>query len=83
VQDLDRQVLARLAQDRLLLLLDDLARTMVRIDDVVPDLVDDQLGLASDLKVFDGFFSGNVGRQGVLLAHAGLGRLPAPGTSGL
>jgi len=70
VENLDRQVLARLAQDRLLLLLDDLTRTMVRVDDVVPDLVDDQLDFASDLKIFDGFFSSDVGRQGVLLAHA-------------
>jgi hypothetical protein len=57
VEDLDGEVLACLAQDLLLLLLQDLAGAMVRIDDLVPDLVDDmdylgeldlQIGLGLD-----------------------------------
>jgi hypothetical protein len=83
VQDLDGQILARLAEDRLLFLLYDLARTVVGVDDVIADLIDDQLGLPGDLQILDDLFSDDVGRQGVLLAHTGLGRLPAPGTSGL
>jgi hypothetical protein len=39
VEDLDREVLALLAEDLLLLLLEDLAGPVMRIDDVVPDLV--------------------------------------------
>jgi hypothetical protein len=44
VQDLDREVLALLAEDLLLLLLEDLAGPVVGIDDVVPDLERDALG---------------------------------------
>ena len=51
VEDLDRQVLALLAQHLLLLLLQDLARPMMRIHDVVPDLVFDVGGLSGDLEV--------------------------------
>jgi hypothetical protein len=69
VQDLDRQILAGLAEDRLFFLLDDLARTVVRIYDVVTDLVNDQLGLSSDLDVFERLFGFGVSsrRQWVLL----------------
>jgi hypothetical protein len=49
------------------------------IDDVVTDLVDDQLDLSSDLEVFEGFFGGDVGRQGVLLGPGNSGRVPALG----
>jgi len=51
VEDLDREVLAALAEHLLLLLLQDLARPVVRIDDVVPDLVLDVGRLSGDLEV--------------------------------
>jgi hypothetical protein len=53
VEDLDRQVLALLAEDRLHLLLDDLAGPVVGVDHVVVDLVDDVLGLSRDLEILD------------------------------
>jgi hypothetical protein len=53
VEDLDREVLAYLAQDLLVLLLDDLPRSMVRVDDVVADLEVDALGLAREVEVLD------------------------------
>ena len=46
MKNLDRQVLARLAEDLLLLLLDDLSRPVVGIDDVVAELELDVLDLA-------------------------------------
>jgi hypothetical protein len=49
VEDLDREVLAYLAQDLLVLLLDDLAGAVVWIDDVVTDLEVDALGLPGDV----------------------------------
>jgi hypothetical protein len=54
VQDLDRQVLTLLAEDLLLLLLQDLAGPVVRVDDVIADLILDLLGLPRDLEVLDG-----------------------------
>jgi hypothetical protein len=54
VKDLDRQVLALLPEDLLLFLLEDLACTVVRVDDVVADLEVDALGL--DDKVLDLLF---------------------------
>jgi hypothetical protein len=53
MKDLDREVLAYLSKDLLLLLLDDLAGPMMGIDDVVTDLEVDALRLASDLEVLD------------------------------
>jgi hypothetical protein len=53
VEDLDREVLAHLAEDLLVFLLDDLARPMVRIDDVVADLEIDALCLAREVEVLD------------------------------
>ena len=44
MQDLDREVLAALAEDLLNLLCADLARAMMRIDDVVAELELDVLG---------------------------------------
>jgi hypothetical protein len=44
VQDLDREVLALLAEDLLLFLLEDLARPVMGVDDVVADLERDALG---------------------------------------
>jgi hypothetical protein len=54
VEDLDREVLALLAENFLLLLLDDLAGPVMRVYDVVADLVLDLLGLPRDLEVLDG-----------------------------
>jgi len=54
VQDLDRQVLTLLAEDLLLLLLQDLAGPVMRVDDVIADLVLDLLRLPRDLEVLDG-----------------------------
>jgi hypothetical protein len=62
VEDLDRQVLAGLPEDLLLLLLEDLAGAVVRIDDVVADLEVDALGL-DDLQVLDDLLFRYVGNQ--------------------
>jgi hypothetical protein len=53
VQDLDRQVLALLAEDLLLLLLQDLPRAVVRVDDLVADLVVDLRSLSLYVEVLD------------------------------
>src|SRR5215208_30148 len=53
VKDLDRQVLALLAEHRLELLLLDLAGAVVRVHHVVADLVDDLDELTLDLEVYD------------------------------
>jgi hypothetical protein len=55
VEDLDREVLAALAEDLLHLLLEHLARAVMRVDDALADLelqVDDDL----DLQVFQLLF---------------------------
>jgi hypothetical protein len=54
VEDLDREVFTLLAENLLLLLLQDLAGPVVRVDDVIADLILDQLGLPRDLEVLDG-----------------------------
>jgi hypothetical protein len=54
VEDLDREVLPLLAEDLLLLLLQDLAGPVMRVDDVIADLVLDLLRLPRDLKILDG-----------------------------
>jgi hypothetical protein len=54
VEDLDREVLPLLAEDLLLLLLQDLAGPVMRVDDVIADLVLDLLRLPRDLEVLDG-----------------------------
>jgi hypothetical protein len=64
VEDLDGEVLARLTQDRLGLLLDDEAGAVMRVDDLVADLVDQLLGLTGDLDVLELLFDFGVGRQG-------------------
>jgi len=68
VEDLDGEVLPLLTEDLLDLLLEDLAGSVVRIDDVVADLEQDVLDLGAfevlDLLCFDYF--GN----GVLLLQA-------------
>jgi hypothetical protein len=54
VEDLDREVLPLLTEDLLLLLLQDLAGPVMRIDDVIADLVLDLLRLPRDFEVLDG-----------------------------
>jgi hypothetical protein len=54
VEDLDREVLTLLAEDLLLLLLQDLAGPVMRVDDVIADFVLDLLRLPRDLEVLDG-----------------------------
>jgi hypothetical protein len=66
VKNLDREVLAYLAEDVLLFLLDDLAGPVMGIDDVVTDLELDVLGLDDDLQVLDLLDLGCLG-DGVLL----------------
>jgi hypothetical protein len=53
VEDLDGEVLAHLAEDLLVLLLDDLAGAVMRVDDVVTDLEVDALGLSGDVQILD------------------------------
>jgi hypothetical protein len=53
VEDLDGEVLAGLTEDLLVLLLDDLAGAMMRVDDVVADLEVDALGLSGDVQILD------------------------------
>jgi hypothetical protein len=79
MKDLDGEVLAHLAEDLLLLLLDDLTGTMVRVDDVVADLEVDALRLARDLEVFD--LLGCLG-DGVLLLGASACRMLMSAGSG-
>jgi hypothetical protein len=54
VEDLDREVLAAFAEDLHLLLLDDLAGTVMGVDDVVAELEVDALDLARRLYEIDG-----------------------------
>jgi len=56
VEDLDGEVLLLLAEDLLGFLLEDLARPVMGVDDVVADLELDQLGLDGDLEVLDLLF---------------------------
>jgi hypothetical protein len=62
VQDLDGEVLAPLAEDLLLLLLEDLAGAVMRVYDVVADLEVEAFDLTADLEVlqvvFDDFGNG-------------------------
>jgi hypothetical protein len=67
VEDLDGQVIAALAEDLLLLLLDDLSGAVVRIDDVVADREVDALRLSVELEVLD-LLDGCL-RNGVLLVR--------------
>jgi hypothetical protein len=53
VQDLDREVLALLAEQLLLLFLEDLARSVVRVDDLVADLELDRRGLRLEIEVVE------------------------------
>jgi hypothetical protein len=52
VKDLDGEVLALLAENLLLLLLHDLAGSVMRVDHLVADLVVDVRRLTADLELF-------------------------------
>jgi len=67
VEDLDGEVLALLAEDLLVLLLDDLSRAVVRVDDVVAQLELDVLDDALDVEVFEELLFGGIGDGSVLL----------------
>jgi hypothetical protein len=69
MKDLDGEVLALLAEDLLVLLLDDLAGAVVRIHDVVPEREVDVLG-GQDLKILEQVLFGGVGDGSVLLGFS-------------
>jgi hypothetical protein len=56
VQDLDGEVLAPLAEDLLVLLLEDLAGAVMRVYDVVSDLEVEAFDLTADLEVLQVVF---------------------------
>jgi hypothetical protein len=64
VEDLDREVVALLAEDLLGLLLDDPAGPVVRVDDGVADLEVDALRLGKQVLVKDLDVSSCVGNDG-------------------
>jgi hypothetical protein len=66
VEDLDGEVLPLLAEDLLLLLAEDLAGAVVRIDDVVSDLELDRLDL-TDLEALQVVFFDYFGNGALLL----------------
>jgi hypothetical protein len=68
VEDLDGEVLALLAEDLLLLLAEDLAGPVMRVDDVVADLELDRLDL-TDLEALQVVFFDYL-RNGALLLQA-------------
>jgi hypothetical protein len=68
MKDLDREVLALLAEDVLLFLLDDLTRAVVRIDHVVTYGEIDALDLTADVEVFEVL---GIGADGALLGRVG------------
>jgi hypothetical protein len=72
VEDLDGQILASLAEDLLVLLLDYLPGSMVRIDDVVADREVDALRLALELEVLD-LVDGCLGNGVLLVRDPGAG----------
>jgi hypothetical protein len=74
VEDLDGEVLALLPEDLLVLLLQDLAGPVVRIDDAVADLELDALDLALDLEILEKLLFGDVG-DGVPPSGPGLVKL--------
>jgi hypothetical protein len=78
VKDLDREVLARLAEHLLLLLLEDLPGAVMRVDDLVADLVvTDGLDGLDDRSRLDVRCLRNGGPPSVVRSA-----LPAPATSG-
>jgi hypothetical protein len=67
VEDLDGEVLALLTEDLLVLLLDDLSRAVVRVDDVVAKLELDVLDDARDVEIFEELLFADIGDGSVLL----------------
>jgi hypothetical protein len=67
VEDLDGEVLALLAEDLLVLLLDDLTGAVMGIDDVVTELELDVLDDALDIEVVEQFLFADFGDGSVLL----------------
>jgi len=67
VKDLDGEVLALLAEDLLVLLLDDLAGAVMGIDDVVTEVELDVLDLSDDLEILQQLLFGDIGDGSVLL----------------
>jgi hypothetical protein len=68
MKDLDREILALLAEDVLLFLLDDLTGAVMRVHDVVADGKVDALDLAADVEVFELI---GIGGDGALLCRVG------------
>jgi hypothetical protein len=64
VKDLDRQVLALLTQYFLLLLLEDLAGAVMRVDDAIADLVVEEGRLTAELEVRNGLVNSCFGNGG-------------------
>jgi hypothetical protein len=79
VEDLDGEVLALLTEDLLVLLLDDLTRAVVGIDDVVAELELDVLHLADNVKLFEQLLFGGIGDDSVLLGCDSAGLVPGSG----
>jgi len=68
VKDLDGEVLALLTEDLLVLLLDDLAGPVMRIDNVVTELELDVLDFSDDLEILEKLrVFGGIGDGSVLL----------------
>jgi hypothetical protein len=68
VKDLDGEVLALLTEDLLVLLLDDLAGPVMRIDNVVTEFELDVLDFSYDLEILEELrFYGGIGDGSVLL----------------
>jgi hypothetical protein len=68
VKDLDGEVLALLTEDLLVLLLDDLAGPVMRIDNVVTELELDVLDFSDDLEILEKLrVFGDIGDGSVLL----------------
>jgi len=76
VEDLDGEVLPRLTEDLLVLLLDDLAGPVMRVDDVVAELELDVLDLADDFKVLQKLRFADIGDGSVLLGCDSSGVMP-------
>jgi hypothetical protein len=70
VKDLDGEVLALLAEDLLVLLLDDLPGAVMGVDDVVAEIELDVLDLADDFKVLEKLLFVDIGDGSVLLGGA-------------
>src|SRR4029453_10471976 len=81
MKDLDRQVLALLAEHLLHLLLEDLASPMMGVDDLVADLVDGRLPI--DVEVLDELLFQHCVADVVPLLRCQAAQSSAPSISGL